>query len=318
MLGKRLFLNLCLCLVFTLPSPSYACVHGELADGFFPENDMWIPEDSDLIDVFSSGLDEGGIDEETFNRVIDEVEAVYAPIFEAQGAKLSVNRRWKSGTVNAFASRSGNTWKVDMFGGLARHPAVTADGFALVLCHELGHHIAGYPKYDGGTDWASTEGQSDYFATSKCFKAVYGEEDNTYIFGEPYEEAIELFCKLSHFTSENDQATCIRAAIGGQSLANLLADLRGAPAPSVDTPDLNQVSTHYEGHPAAQCRFDTYLAGAVCDLGFATDTGDDLDYTAGYCTKADGYFIATRPECWFSVDQAKGDFSSVENLLSGF
>jgi Zn-dependent protease with chaperone function len=53
-----------------------------------------------------------------------------------------------------------------MFGGLARDPLVTKDGFSAVICHEIGHHIAGAPRK--GFSWASNEGQADYFATTKC------------------------------------------------------------------------------------------------------------------------------------------------------
>ena len=68
-------------------------------------------------------------------------------------------------TVNANASQRGRTWIVNMYGGLARRPEITPDGFAMVLCHELGHHMGGFPFVSG---WAANEGQSDLFATLSC------------------------------------------------------------------------------------------------------------------------------------------------------
>ena len=72
--------------------------------------------------------------------------------------------------------RNLNFYKVIMFGGLARRPEITADGFLLVVCHELGHHLAGYPFID---DWAANEGQADYFATQSCTKNIWQNDNET-------------------------------------------------------------------------------------------------------------------------------------------
>jgi Zn-dependent protease with chaperone function len=101
-------------------------------DGFLPENDLYIPANQKSIN---------GISEEEFNQAIDEVEEIYAPIISNLGAKLNIERKWDDGTVNAYASQAGKTWKVAMFGGLARHATITKDAMALVVCHEIGHHI---------------------------------------------------------------------------------------------------------------------------------------------------------------------------------
>jgi len=85
-------------------------------DGFLPENDLYIPASAKGILTIS---------EEQFNRAIDKVEEIYAPIVSSMGSKLDIERRWDDGTVNAYASQSGKTWKVAMFGGLARHSFVT-------------------------------------------------------------------------------------------------------------------------------------------------------------------------------------------------
>ena len=50
---------------------------------------------------------------------------------------------------------------------------MTPDGFALVLCHELGHHLAGNPRVQA---WAANEGQSDYFSTQSCARELWSGE----------------------------------------------------------------------------------------------------------------------------------------------
>jgi len=73
-----------------------------------------------------------------------------------------------------------------MFGGLARHETMTPDGFATVVCHELGHHLGGVPKKFSwfGNSWASNEGQADYFGIMKCLRKMFEHEDNVKIVKE--------------------------------------------------------------------------------------------------------------------------------------
>ena len=117
-----------------------------------PPNDLY-KEDG----LFES---ESNIDEELFNKLIDDAIKVYDPIFKKFDAELHVKRLWSSSQVNAFAHQTGNKWYVDMHGGLARRPEVTPDAFSLVLCHEIGHHLAGFPYHVslfGGTRWAAMD-----------------------------------------------------------------------------------------------------------------------------------------------------------------
>ncbi len=253
-------------------------------DKFMPENNLWISED----DKATNNMTEA-----TFNRIINEIGKVYAPVVAKRGAKLVFERNWKDGTVNAYASQTGTIWKVAMFGGLARSPEVTEDGFAMVVCHELGHHLGGAPKY-GDADWASNEGQSDYWATLKCFRKVYGKEDSV---KKLEMEAIEIPETVKSecskvYNKENDVALCIRSSMGGISLATLLAFNRTIP--TVDTPDLSVVTSTSDTHPEAQCRLDTYFAGALCTISASVDVSD-IDAKIGTCNIGK----ASRPKCWY-------------------
>ena len=121
----------------------YTCT-SDGVEGIVEDNNLWISPFNKNSNTMT---------EERFNSVIDKVENIYKPVIDGMGAKLSIIRKWDDGTVNAYAQRSGKTWKVSMFGGLARHEAITDDGFALVVCHEIGHHIGGAPKKAG---WFNT------------------------------------------------------------------------------------------------------------------------------------------------------------------
>lgn len=256
---------------------------------FAPENNLYISADD---------KNAGTMTEERFNKIIDRVEAIYKPIVKTKGGNLVVQRNWTDGTVNAYASRSGSTWNVAMFGGLARHKFVTDDGFMMVVCHELGHHIGGAPKKGGwGSAWASNEGQSDYFATLKCMRAILETDDNeTYVANMTVDASASQKCE-AQYKSSNEIALCKRLAMGGKSLAMLLGDLGGNSNVNFNTPDTKVVKTTDHNHPQAQCRLDTYFQGALCDKSLSEDV-DDRDATKGVCIQRDTK-IGTRPLCWY-------------------
>jgi hypothetical protein len=263
------------------------------SEGFVPENDLKIEVNAKRF---------GGLSEEQFNAAIDKVEHMYAPIVSSHNATLKVIRLWTDATVNAYAEQEGSTWKVSMFGGLARHETITEDGMALVVCHELGHHLGGAPLYSSknvnALSWAATEGQADYFAPTKCLRRVWMSEDNaaavaTMVIPAPVKAA----CGKA-WTWENDYNICLRSAMAGDSVSKLFAALRKAPPAKFETPDPAIVKKTFEGHPAFQCRLDTYFQAALCEKAFSEDFAKDSEVT-GACHGSTGQKIGTRPVCWF-------------------
>lgn len=283
----------CLVLVFSAAVASQER-HHELCSGFMPDNDMYIPTTFDMR--------AGGISEQEFNDVLDRVEALYAPEVKAHGGTLTISRNWESGTVNASAMRSGKTWLVTMYGGLARHPAVTADGFAMVACHEMGHHLGGAPKLGGlfsaARKWASNEGAADYYATLKCARRLFENDDNEKILAEmQLDPTVVKTCEAQH-GRRLDQLICIRGAMAGLSVSTMLNGSSKGRALSFTTPDQSQVRKTNNKHPAAQCRLDTYYAGAVCPVP-VHEALSDRDYTAGSCADERVHTAGLRPRCWF-------------------
>ena len=208
--------------------------------------------------------------------------------------------------MNASAQRQGTTWILNMYGGLARHSITTEDGFAMVMCHEMGHHLGGFPTSGGimGSAWASNEGQADYFATMKCFRRVYENADNaTAISTMSVPETVKVKCS-DNFKSTNEINICVREAMAGQVLANLLWTLANGksatakPMPSVDTPNMSVVAKTDNNHPEAQCRLDTYFAGSICPVSFTEDFGPK-DAITGACAMEKGDKYGYRPLCWY-------------------
>jgi hypothetical protein len=93
-----------------------------------------------------------------FAEVFDEVEYELlwdVPIINAQAWYLRERRR------------------VTVYGGLARHPRITASGFALILAHETGHHLGGKPL-DPDLRWPTWQGQADFWAAVEGMPRVFG------------------------------------------------------------------------------------------------------------------------------------------------
>ncbi len=259
-----------------------------LEEGFLPQNNMKIPVGSRAAK---------GISEKQFNDVMDRAEALYAPVIQARGGRLVLKRLWDNDTVNASAQREGDDYVLNMYGGLARHESITQDGMALVVCHELGHHIGGAPKY-GGMDWASNEGQADYFANLKCLRRMFSAEGASFTRPKGDDAGPRAACEQS-FKSETDRAICVRGSMAGMSVTTLFRILRDETVlPRFDTPDPAVVTETDDSHPGTQCRLDTYFAGSVCGRAVG-DQVDEIDPAPGTCTRGGGQTSGLRPLCWY-------------------
>lgn len=272
--------------------PSIACTP-DGNEGFVPENNL-------KISVYEKRA--GGLTEEQFHKVIDKYEELYTPIVKTYGGNLVIERNWTDGTVNAYAQQLGKTWKVSMFGGLARHETITEDGFALVICHEIGHHIGGAPRKVSpwSSPWASNEGQADYFATLKCLRRAWEQDDNEAIVRsmKNVPESLTKACGEQHLWN-TDYYVCVRGGMAGMSVAKLFQALRDATVePKFETPDTRVVTRTDDNHPAYQCRLDTYFQGALCEVSHHEDVSASSEVT-GTCHKANGHTIGLRPLCWF-------------------
>jgi hypothetical protein len=265
-------------------------------EGFAPQNNRKIP-------VAPKGfLQAGGITEQEFNDTLSRLENIMAGDVTERGAVLKVNRHWESSEVNAYADRDGNDWLIEMHGGLARHELMTPDGYILVACHELGHHIGGAP-HSSWFDDMSNEGQADYYATLKCFRRLFTLEENqawaaSNTVVNPF---IDKECAARYPNDEAMFLSCKRGALAGLVLGNVLADLGMEAPPTPGQFDQSVVAVTDDAHPAAQCRLDTYYNGSVCDKTVAEKVSD-TDHRVGACEKADGYAYGFRPRCWYAPE----------------
>ncbi|MBX9767982.1 MAG: hypothetical protein K2X47_11985 [Bdellovibrionales bacterium] len=273
-----------------------------------------------------------------FRKILDASEAVYQPVFKALGMQFYIEDMWYNDDVNACASigvpcskglrrpnvggrangspipvfrtvipkrddPAMNLRFVEIYGGLGRHPDMTPEALMLVICHEIGHHLAGYPRYDQNTDPMATEGQSDYFATAKCARSIYEQMSpkthQNWAWANKNRIPKEVLkpCTTNFPPASENAIYCARSSIAGYSLATTLASL-GAPttALSFTQKDPTVVTETFESHPQAQCRLDTYVAGALCQVSHEIPFSVSSPIEGACLDPRQG---ATRPKCWY-------------------
>lgn len=140
---------------------------------------------------------------------------------------------WTDDRVNAYAWIEGGRRRVELLGGLIRHRAVKAEGVGLVLAHEIGHHYGGPPRYPAPSDWASCEGQSDYWGALVAERAVWWGPESVRQIKEGGFQLYNLFAF-------------------GLRVGNLFSLERGKAVAGCS-------------HPPASCRLETYNAAARLD-----------------------------------------------------
>jgi hypothetical protein len=273
----------------------------ELCRGFLPDNDWRIPVHSSSSRF---GAQIGNLTEDQFKATLKRVETLYLPDVAALGGKLFIWPRWNEDNVNARATRYGTFWYVHVFGGIARFPSMTTDGLALVTCHELGHHLGGLPKTMDwlGNDWATNEGGADYFATLKCLRRVFSQDDvatnGAIVENHPVSDYAWAKCD-QQFSDQLERLVCKRSAIASLGVAKMFQQSRNEPQPpSFETPDLHVVPKTDNAHPATQCRLDTFFAGALCAANPIVPLSNS-DPNLGACALPSAH-VGIRPACWFA------------------
>lgn len=287
-----------------------------------PLSASFLPLDYE-VDLKSLPQGEPNMTKAEFDELIRDVSEKHKAIVSEHGGRLSIAGRWNEEKPNARATQMFGMWRIEITGGLARRPELSQDGFTLILCHELGHHLGGFafaplapvpiPVPTPGIDvWAAVEGQSDYYATHVCPERVWGEEKaKNAEFRRTASQEVRSLCD-SVWQDADRQNLCYRTLVATESMIATMATLMKRDMPSFSTPDPAEVDKTSPKHPDVQCRMDTSLQGALCTLDFddsvipgkkVSSGPDSVDaekeayqYT---CSRSDNYTIGIRPRCWY-------------------
>lgn len=253
---------------------------------FMPDNDLHLEDDLYLY---------GGVDRDSYDIIMEEAHEIYSPIFTALGKNLIVEDGWNISEVNAYAQCEGRNCYIKIFGGLARRYEITEEGLTMVVCHELGHIMGGFPfvQYP-----FANEGQADYYASQVCAKRFWWEKNNA-LYRDQIGGKERLACDRAYKYAYGREL-CYRSMAGAWSTSSLLATMDSARI-SFSTPDSTVVGTTYNSHPNAQCRLDTYFKASLCPVGrndrvIPTSETDAYKYS---CSRYHGFTEGNRPLCWY-------------------
>lgn len=266
----------------------------------------------------------GQMSENTFNKIVHILKDVYTPLVKKQlHQDFILVADWQNDEANAFArverqdpedENSALIRVVKLYGGLARHPLMTPEAFLTVACHEVGHHLAGAPEVDFMNESKiSAEGQSDYFATSKCLRRIYRKmgDSKKWLIHSAVPLVVRTKCQF-HFFDEEDSAICMRSAMASFDLAQVLASLQEEDPKTLSfnkkDPNITPVMNLY--HPFVQCRLDTFFNGALCPVKESINFSRS-DLKTGACnTEQALYAHAARPQCWFIPESTHLEISA--------
>ena len=245
--------------------------------------------------------EESNLSKKDFNKLIDSVKKVYTPIFKKIKMNFKIEHIWEDKQVTAFAGVRGEDRYILLYGGYARHKLMSKDAFLSVICHEVGHHLGGFPKKTGNT-WSSSEGQADYFSTLKCMKEVLKRDsDNKEVaLALALPPEIKKQCKFQ-YPEENDYHICLRSAKAAEEHGILLAKLANEDDSQISlmNPSKEVKRVTNLKHPTPQCRVDTKYQGALCNVSTIIPL-DDKDETKGTCHFNSFNIMGNRPACWFA------------------
>ncbi|MEZ0392768.1 MAG: hypothetical protein ACAH59_11165 [Pseudobdellovibrionaceae bacterium] len=245
--------------------------------------------------------------EKQFWSLIGSVQKVFQPILKSHHMQIEIEADWDSQEQNAFASHSDDRRWLNLYGGLFRTAQMTLDNYLLVLCHEMGHHLAGAPQHPFAD--LSAEGQADYYATNVCLPLMLkGANNKTSLLKLAVPIQMKLKCDHVWGAGSEDSAICQRSLMASLSLTNVLSALLGDAEVSFFTPAKEVPSTTLQSYPSFQCRLDTLVAGALCrrQAHPTGKLGDPDNCSFHQFLEAKG----TRPACWFVHAKSQYELNS--------
>jgi hypothetical protein len=255
-----------------------------------------------------------GLTQTEFNHAIDKVISTYKPELDRKGITLNLNRYFNNHTDSSDTyvdSEDMNKWHINMRRAMSNYNGANKEMVMFVVCHELGHHLGGAPKHinhnlsaSHGNQWASVEGQADYWAVNKCLRKVFVKDNNQKIVRDLNIPSVgKTKCRAAWKHNRVQQALCERVFHLAEN--SFFAKVKYA---SVFQEDNSKVAETYGSHPEAQCRIDTMKAAAICTSS-VNDPVSNIFLDQGACVSGEG----KRPACWFKNIKSTVDSDSHTN-----
>ena len=175
---------------------------------------------------------------------------------------ILVNYEWDKPYFTAYAhEESAHNFSINFWGGLARIPDMLEETWAFIVCHELGHILGGEPHLSIETlRWASSEGQSDYFAAQICLPRYFKSKIKSNIEQQDY-LPFELGLCLKRYEKTEDQSICLQILRAQRGFVAINRYMQN----DEDYEFNREVEfNNNSSMPTLQCRMNTITDGATC------------------------------------------------------
>jgi hypothetical protein len=185
---------------------------------------------------------------------------LFNPYVQSQGLLgIRINRDLDNTEYTGGADVRDNYLEI-LFGSQLEqtYPGLTADGYTAIICHEIGHFLAG--------PWPASEAMSDYFAATICLRKIFQDMGSLPV--EQVNPEVKKSCD-TQYVSSADRNVCYRSAEAGLNLLKEVHQnfyvINGYRIPFYAMYDLTKKDQfYYENYPSLQCRAEIFAAGAYC------------------------------------------------------
>ena len=213
----------------------------------------------------------GPLSVEDFNLITTEfITKVWVHHMQSENLNMLTRFEWENPYLMAGSSLVGQNFTILFSGAFVRLPLMNRLGVAFILCHELAHLKGGEPRIlaDPLSQWASAEGQSDYWAASVCLPEFIQKSAPLFKDILVSEESLQL-CK-----DHKNPELCSQAITAGETFLKATAAwVNAKPVSFAGDWDHSVVDKVNRSYPTPQCRLQTIVHGVL-----------DLE----------------RPTCWYS------------------
>lgn len=264
-----------------------------------PSNKLSI--ESNDIDLFNHTKSMKRVTRADYLYLTKKFQNLYGPILKTKtGLNLKFEDLWDDPRIMLRRSIRENNLNVKIGGGFAKNYFLNKDVIALLTCEIITFDIAGPPfrTWIGETLSESSWPQISYYATLKCLRKYFRDEDNNKALSGMNIPSIVVDKCQSQFSDTADQLICKRSSMAALLYVNFKQTQGVTQEPlGFENPD-PRISRITHERINNQCLLDTYFAGALCRVHESEEVSKYSE-SAGVCHAANGDEVGLRSACWF-------------------
>lgn len=226
------------------------------------------------------------VTQKSFNSIPHIIYSQHYLDLKKNQLEVTINTDWETPYFSAWVKdEAPKKFSINFWGGIVRIPGMNDNGLALIACHEMGHLLGGEPRSKlPAFLWATSEGQSDYYASSICLKRYFERQFDLGRLDEPQvQKSLYTRCRTKYPETKNF-LICLNIMNGIEAFTKILTHLDSQKREinfSKKSPAAK--FTNVNSYPEPQCRTEILIAGNFCS---------PENYP---CLTLD----SARPQCWF-------------------